>query len=804
MFDFGAILLTAAILAGLLIVFGVGVFFLRKKLMRRGGLSHSLGLGLLKITPPSSGNEKSSLQEVREKIGVMEQIFSQLAGIRESALHTFFFGKPFFSFEAAVPRSGSEMFFYCAVPRRYLASAEKIISAAYPDALVEQSKDYTIFDPGSFASGALVRLKNKILPIRTYLSLESDPLSALINSFSKVAGEGEGVAVQIIAHKAGSSANESLLKISRHLREGKSVKEALRDYKKSSATTAKEKEEKGRLPRGPLSEPMVKSIEQKASKPLFETTIRLVASAKTQQRADALLQEVVIPFNQFSTEENQIVAKPEKGRVLQRLVYMFSFRLPETGYTSTLSSEELASIIHLPNGLASAGHVASVKAKTAPAPLSMPASGLRLGSNFFRGTELPVYLSEEDRARHLYVIGQTGTGKTSFLKNLVYQDIASGKGVCFIDPHGDAVEEILAHTPESRLNDVIYFNPSDISRPMGLNMLEYDENFPEQKTFIINELLEIFNKLYDMKVAGGPMFEQYFRNATALVLDDPSSGNTLIEINRVLSDKNFRAKKLERCLSPLVKAFWQDIAEKAGGEASLQNIVPYISSKFDSFLSNEIMRPIVAQEKSSFKLREVMDGRKILLINLSKGRLGELNSALIGLIMIGKILMSAFSRTDTAESERIPFYVYIDEFQNVTTNTISTILSEARKYKLNLTLAHQFIGQLSDDIKKSVFGNIGSKVAFRVGAEDGEFLEKEFAPTFSAQDLLNLDNYNCYVKMLINGQAHPPFSMRAIFNPQKGSAQTANRAKELSRLTYGRDRAQVEAEIFKRFSQIQK
>lgn len=298
------------------------------------------------------------------------------------------------------------------------------------------------------------------------------------------------------------------------------------------------------------------------------------------------------------------------------------------------------------------------------------------------------------------------------------------------------------------------------------------------------------------------MFEQYFRNATGLVMEDPASGNTLLEINRVFVDKKFRDYKLSRCANPLVKTFWRDVAEKAGGDASLQNIVPYISSKFDSFLSNDIMRPIVSQEHSAFKLRDIMDSRKILLINLSKGRLGELNSSLIGLIMVGKILLAAFSRADQPVAERKDFFLYADEFQNVATSTIETILSEARKYRLGLVIAHQFIGQLEDEIKDAVFGNVGSIASFRIGAEDAEFLEKQFAPTFAAPDLINIDNRNCYVRMLINGQTAPAFSMKTLAG-KKSDPNIAAKAKEFSRLTYGRDKSVVDEEMREKFAAVE-
>ena len=273
-------------------------------------------------------------------------------------------------------------------------------------------------------------------------------------------------------------------------------------------------------------------------------------------------------------------------------------------------------------------------------------------------------------------------------------------------------------------------------------MLEYDPARPEQKTFIVNEMINIFEKLYDLKATGGPMFEQYARNALLLVMSDPESGSTLLEVPRVFSDPAFRKMKLAKVTDVVVKNFWEKEAEKAGGDASLANMTPYITSKFNTFIANEFVRPIIAQQQSSINFREVMDGRKILLVNLAKGKIGEINSNLLGMIVIGKLLMAALSRADVEEKERKDFYLYIDEFQNFATDSISVILSEARKYRLALTMAHQFIGQLKENIKQAVFGNVGSMMVFRVGMEDAEFLQKQFAPEFEANDIANLDNLN--------------------------------------------------------------
>lgn len=793
-------------------VFALLFFLVKSRKAKRNRISKSLQLQLLKIELPTVEKPKEQTQDtgiagIREKVALMEQLLSQLTSIKKKGIKDLFKAHPFFTLEIAVQNSGKEIGFYVALPRRFVPSFEKAIQGVYPDANVELSQDYTIFHPEGTGSGALIKSKDKYLPIKSYQTLEGDPLGGVLNAFSKVAEEKEGMALQIILQNAPPSASSHLLELLKHLRKGKTLNEAKSLAKKTnlnSLKSDKKKEGEEISQPTPPDQQLIEKLEKKYQKALFNCNIRLLTAAHDKARADALLHEVSTPFSQYTVPDlNSLLITEPKGRKLQKLFYDFAFRLPQAKNSSYLSTEEIASIFHLPNTSHGVAHVSSSKAKLAPLPSNAPSDGILLGTNVYRGSENPVYMTEADRARHFYIIGQTGTGKSNFMLSLIKQDIKDGHGVCFIDPHGDGAEEVLRSIPPERIRDVIYFNPGDVERPMGLNLLEYNPAFPEQKTFIINELMEIFNKLYDMKTAGGPMFEQYFRNATALVMDDPESGNTLLEINRVFVDKAFRDLKLSKTTNPLVQTFWREVAEKAGGEASLANIVPYISSKFDTFLSNEIMRPIVAQEKSSINVRDVMDNKKILLINLSKGRLGELNSSLIGLIMVGKILMSAFSRIDTQESERKQFYLYIDEFQNVTTNSIETILSEARKYRLNLIIAHQFIAQLEEDIAKAVFGNVGSMASFRIGAEDAEFMEKQFGPTFSAKDLMNIDNYNCYLKLLINGQTANPFSMKTI-PPTQGSAEIAQKAVEYSRLTYGRDKASVVAEISKKFQAVEK
>jgi hypothetical protein len=513
-----------------------------------------------------------------------------------------------------------------------------------------------------------------------------------------------------------------------------------------------------------------------------------------------ILSELENGFIQYENPGlNSFKVLRENKRRPKNIAFDFIFRNFRSDQSFVLSSEEVASVFHFPLFSTETPKIAWLKARTAAPPSNISKDGVTLGFNDYRGVETVIRHSEDDRRRHFYVVGQSGTGKSTLMEEMVKQDIKNGKGVCVIDPHGEFVDHVLECVPKERAEDVIYFDPADMERPYGLNMLEFDSNKPEQKTFVINEMINIFDKLYDLKQTGGPMFEQYMRNAALLVMEHPESGSTLMEIPRVLADEEFRHLKLSHCTNPVVKNFWEKEAEKAGGEAALANMVPYITSKLTQFISNDMMRPIIAQEKSTINFRRAMDDQQIILVNLSKGKIGEINANLLGMIIVGKILIGALSRVDMPESERKDFYLYIDEFQNFTTDSIAQILSEARKYRLALVIAHQFIAQLKEEISKAVFGNVGSICAFRVGAEDADFLQKQFEPVFDANDLMNVDNHNSFMKLLIASQVASPFNMKT-YPPTVGSKEIAEAIKELSKLKYGRNRDIVNEEIMKKSS----
>jgi hypothetical protein len=762
--------------------------------------------------PTQSADGKEKEKPLKELISSMEQLYSGMLSISGKKKNE----KNHLAFEIAVSEKTEDAIFYVAVPDGRKDLFEKQVLSIFPQAKVFENKDdYNIFNEKGVSVGAYGKVKrNKIFPLKTYDVFDYDPLNILLSAFSKLEKNGEGAAVQIIFSPSGDSYNKKYKYALDRIQKGTSVGEAtnmpetlaggvFKEVKSFFGNGSLKKKDKNNTP--PIIDQIaIEQITNKISSPIVESNIRIVASAETKERADAILSDIEAVFNQFEESQgNAIAFKHLKKRALGALLRDFSYRRFIYDQKIPLNLKEITTLYHFPSsGISSSRELKQSKAGTAPAPLGMPESGVLLGINKYRNSDTEVHITREDRLRHFYTIGQTGTGKSVLLKNMALQDIQNGDGVCVIDPHGVDINDILGAVPEHRMKDVIYFDPGYTARPSALNMLEYDERYPEQKTFVVNEMLSIFNKLFDMQTAGGPMFEQYFRNATMLVIEDPSSGNTLLDVSRVLADENFRKMKLSKCNNPIITQFWQNIAEKAKGDLDLANIVPYITNKFDVFMANDIMRPIIAQSKSSFNFRQIMDEKKILLVNLAKGRLGDINAHLIGLILVGKILMATLSRVDDIQNggQNAPdFYLYLDEFQNITTDSISTILSEARKYKLGLSVAHQFIAQLDDKIKDAVFGNVGSICAFRVGVDDAEYLKNQFEPVFSANDLMNIDNYNAYLKMLVDGRPVKPFNIETL-PPAQANPKIAENLKQLSHLTYGRDRDEVEEEIRARYN----
>lgn len=736
--------------------------------------------------------EKKSLEMVCLQVAVprdneiktdaMEQVFNSLSSIKKGGLgpfgwFSFLQTQPHISFEIVAIKE--DIRFYIVVPDKLRDLVEKQIHGSYPGAEIKTVEEPNIFtEEGNVEYSWLVMRSVPYKPIQVYKNLAVDPMAALTSSLAKM-NDGEGAHIQILIAPADSkwkSQGRSWI--------GK-TKKAESDPEKASYK---------------VDPKVLEAVDNKVSKNGYETTIRLVVNAKSKEMAKSHMGNIRAAFEQYNGDQNGLKGKKLRfpGAFVSDFVYRYQPML-WWGAQTILSSEELATIYHFPNKTIETPHIFWLNAKRAPAPQQIPDHGLYIGKSIFRGTTRSVFMGDEDRERHTYIIGRTGTGKTQLLKSMILQDIKEGKGVCLIDPH-DLAEELLGYIPAERAEDVIYFDPGDLERPMGLNMIQAGSE--KERHFIASSIIGLMYKLYDPHKTGiiGPRFEHAIRNAMLTVLD-AIPGGTFVEVVQALQRPDFVQEMLPRVQDPIVRRYWTDqIAQTADFHKS--EVLDYIVSKFGRFITDKMMRVIIGQSESVINFRKVMDEGKILIVNLNKGRLGEENSNFLGLILVPRILMAALSRADIPEAQRRPFYLYVDEFQNFATADFATILSEARKYKLNLTVANQFIGQMEEEVKNAIFGNVGTVMTFRTGVSDANYLQHEFSPTFNEADLLNVDKYNVYIKTIVNNEPVPPFSMdvtkdmkadKALYNPKLAEA-----IKQLSRLKYGRDVRLVESEIAER------
>ncbi len=779
----------------IIIVVGLG-YFIVKSFSNKKQVNESMHYKLMLIKVPKEiSQEKNELnKKITEMISNCDQMLSNFNKFKKAIV-----------FEIVSPIENKEISFYVACHRKHIELVQKIITAYFPFAEVLETNDYTIFAPGHHHGGWTGKLtENYALPIKTYQNFEGDPFAGILNSFSKM-NDHEGMALQIILTPVEKQAKKEISKILNELKKGKTEKEVFKknfidfegvaDSFKTAESVEKKKQEQGKI----VDESLVKSVESKLGQSLFSVNLRLMISSKEKERVEALFNEVQGGFMQLTNPVlNLIELKRLKGKKLKNLVFKYIYRIFDNSQKMILNSTEINSFWHLPHVLLEVPGIKWLKARSAPVPANLPKEGVIIGKNTYRGSEALVKMKIKDRRLHTYVIGQTGTGKTTFMKNMIIQDIKDGKGVCFIDPHGDLANEILEMIPKERIDDVVYFNPADPKMSIGLNMIESNPNYPLEQTFIINELLEIMDKLYDLKSTGGPIFEQYMRNALALLMSDKEQKWTLVEVPRVLIDTDFREMLLKRCTNVIVKDFWEKEASKAEGDLALKNMAPYINSKLAPFLTNDFVRPIIGQRNSTLNFKEIMNNEKIFIVNLAKGILGDINAYLLGMIIVGRIALAAFARIEIKEEERKDFYLYIDEFQNITTKTIPQILSEARKFRLSLIIAHQFVAQVKEDIRDAIFGNVGSMVSFRISSQDGELLQKYFAPVFSSFDLVGLDNFNAYVRLIIDGQPARAFNIITI-RPEINAISFKDRIVELSNQKYSKLREEVDSDIAQRF-----
>ncbi len=768
----------------ILVFIGAGVFGffkIKRKLLKKDRNDKAKDWTLYEVRVPR-GNET--------EIGVAEKMFANLVGIggKGKGMAENFTVNSSLSFEIMALPGEIKFFVYC--PKKLADLVEKQVLGSYQDADVKKVDDYNIFsDTSKVAFTRLALDDESYCPIKVFGDFTGDPLANVLSTLSKMS-DGEGAMIQVVISPS----------------ESKWQKNGSSFVKKVENNNADPEKKKINV-----SQDKLQGISKKVSKNGFKVDVRIVTSAPDESLAKMHLDNIIGAFDQFSNPGiNRFKKVPIKGKS-QEKEFMFDviYRRTSLDAGSILNVEELATLYHFPNKEITTPNINWLLAREIPADNQISSDikskdTIWVGNNVFRDKTKAICFQREDRRRHSYILGQTGTGKSWLMTRMIIQDIYNGDGVCFVDPHGQTAEMILERIPPERVEDVIYFNAADFDRPFGLNIMEsYNEQHKHQ---IVNSFIALLIRLFDPHNQGyvGPMMQQAVRNAMLTAMSE--KGSTLIEVVRILQDEKWVQEKwLPLIKDELVRRYWIDQVAKTDQKTKSESL-GYFISKFDKFTTNLAIRNVIGQSESSFDFREVMDNRKILIVNLAKGLLGEENMAFLGLLLVQKMLAAALSRENISEDQRKDFFFYADEFQNFATDEFTSILSEARKYKLDLTLAHQYIGQLPENIKGAVFGNVGSLFIARCGTEDGNFLEPQFESYVKASDLINQGMGHYYVKMLNNGAYPSPFSLDTRFGPKfpetgfdmKVNTEVARIIKEMSKLKYGRDVNIVNLDINRR------
>jgi hypothetical protein len=799
-------LLSFVIIFFLLAAAGIILWLLWVTVREQAVLRRTLDIVMLQVMLPkdvkAEEKEEGVGDDTKERISVAEQFLSVLSKLSSSSMDRFLYGKPVIVFEIVATGEGT-IVFQAGVEKKFIDHLEKQIYALYPEAEVKIAPHYTVFEQGDTVQGGKAHLRHAShLPIATYKELEVDPMQALTGALAQIQDKDAAV-IQFVCRpskervrKQGKlAARKTVQGLQGDIGSGYKMK-ATRDAL-TKTDVQREKAEQRAQQLTPRAQERVELVEQKASQQLFDVNIRIGVATREETEASRIFEGIAAAFSQYDMPDLNAIGVSKSGKGL-KFVRDLVFRVPRAKGVSVLSTTELSSLFHFPLPTTETPNILWRGSRVAPAPPNLPKEGVLLGHNSYRGVDTPIHFSPDDRRRHLYMIGQTGTGKTTMFLNMIAQDIRAGRGVGVIDPHGDLIEDILLMVPPERQEDVILFDPRDSERPLGFNILEVRDE--AQKDLIVNEVVQILQKLAARlnPESIGPMFEHYLRNALLALIEDPDA--TLIDVPRMFVDDKFRQAVLARNDNPTVKQFWeQEFAQSQRGQMSA-DMLSYVISKLGRFVSNKAMRNMIGQAKSSFDVRKVMDEKKILLCNLSKGSLGDINSDLLGFVLVSKMQIAALSRANVAEDKRPDFYLYLDEFQNFTTDSIVTILSEARKYRLNLNLTHQFMQQLEDNIREAVLGNVGTILSYRVGVEDTELLAKQFEPVFTEYDLVNLQRFTAVVRLLVKGTPQRSFSLKALASPSGGNPDVREAIRQFSRNKYGRPVEQVEEQVLQRFS----
>ena len=740
-----------------------------------------------------------------------EQLFASLHGIlRDSAELKYSEGvQEHLSFEIA--SVDGQIRFYVWVPKVLRNFVEGQIYSQYPTVQIhEANEDYALTNFKNHKVTYIADLdliEDDALPIKTFQNFEVDPLAGITGALAKLESSGDEMWVQILVKPVSDDWHKDSEKWISRTKAGRGSGFSLKGFDATWITGVLEALWKppetgigGAATAPELSErqkTQIAEAEKKAAKLGYEVKIRLVYAGESTTDARLKMQALAGTFKQFNYANLNGFKIVDPSFKKEDLNYYQKRIMGRNGYI--LNIEELASIFHLPHTNVETPNVVWASSKTAEPPSKLPViTGNQsvdeeisaFGLTNFRGINHQFGLLRKDRSRHIYIIGQTGAGKSGMLELLALSDIFHNHGYAIIDPHGDFAVDNLRFIPGSRINDVVYFNPADTAFPLGFNPLEVTD--PNQKNSISSEVIGVLKRMFGD--SWGPRLEYILRYTILALLDRPST--TMLDITRMLTDKKFREETLTYCQDAVVLNFWR-VEFGTWNDKFVAEAVAPVLNKVGAFTANPIIRNIIGQPKSTFNIRKIMDEGKILVVNLSKGLIGEDNAAILGSFLVTKIQLAAMSRSNIANIEdRRPFYLYVDEFQNFATDSFATILSEARKYGLNLTVANQYISQMSDTVRNAVFGNVGTMVSFRVSADDAPILSKQFEPQFEPGDLLQMNNRHFIINMVINGEKAPAFSATTLTLPPQQIDNTG-RIVENTRRNFSRPRADIEKEIDK-------
>jgi len=727
-----------------------------------------------------------------------EQMFASLHGLLGSARR----GRDIISFE--IVSTGEEGIRFFVVSPKYLAKfVEGQIYAQYPNANIKYVNDYTLEKNSGgpyVTTGEVEFVKDYIFPIKTFRDFEVDPLAAITGAISDLKVN-ESAWIQFLIRPIDNYWQEESKRYITAVREGedleggflKKIGKLFENIGESMNTSSDDGVKKEIVKLAPGQEEELAQIENKMLKVGFEFIIRIVTKAEDQARSEQILRDSIASFKQFTTAHLNSFSYSVGERGAKEIYTDFVGRKLPEDVIDIMNIEELASVYHMPNISVETPNIAWSRSKKLEPPMNLPVEN-DYGVSVFAETDYREHkinfgIKPEDRRRHFYLLGKTGVGKSTVFKNMFIADILRGEGACFVDPHGEAVEELLDFIPPERVDDVVYFDPTDVDNPVGFNLLELEDK--SQRDLIADGVVEVFKKQFGD--SWGPRLQYILTNSVATLLE--AQNTTLLAVIRMLTDNNYRKFILKQVDDPILLKFWEEeFAQMSSNNRLVTEAVAPIQNKVGRFISSAVIRNIIGQVKSTINLREIMDGGKILLINLAQGKLGEETASLLGGMIITRLQSTAMERTEQPFNERKDFYLFVDEFQNFATESFAKILSEARKYKLNLTMTNQYIDQLPLTVRQAIFGNVGTLGSFVVSQSDAAILEKEFAPDVTADDLVSLDAHAMYIKLCIDGMTSVPFSAKSLA-PRYISYSLKEKVIEASRGKYSMDRGVIEDKI---------